>query len=379
MLRTLAFACLFLVACSTTQQGHKTSREFVLDRSWARQTTQKDYLGFRLNHTMEPILHAGMVIQGNEIDGLVAYDQKSGQKKWTRRIDGGVTSAAREKNGVIYFGAGDGFFYAVEAVTGQTKWSFPIRSEGIGSPLVTNDAVYFLAGNNSAYALKIGSGEQIWFYTRQDSASITVRGASEPSLVGQKLLLGFSDGYLVSLDKDKGTLIWERQLGLTPRFHDVDTKPVVDGERVYVSSYDGQLYCLNASSGATIWQNDEGGFAPVTIVGEYLYYSTSSRKVMSIEKSSGKVLWEKNLTDTVASQPVVHRGLVIYGEWAGKLQAVDQMTGTDVASYSTGHGVTSKAVVDPDSDLLYVMSTDANLFALHLHLRNKVGVWPWEE
>ncbi|OFZ11920.1 MAG: hypothetical protein A2Z20_02895, partial [Bdellovibrionales bacterium RBG_16_40_8] len=285
-----AFLGLLFSGCVSHFSGH-SQKHFVIERLWARQTTNAEYLAARINHSMEPILFSELVIQGNEFDGLVAYDQKTGLKKWEKRISGGVTAPARLYNGVLYFGAGDGFFYAVDATKGHTKWQFPIHSEGIGAPTIDDGVVYFLAGNNAAYALKINNGEQIWYYSRVDRANLTVRGASEPSVSGSRVYAGFSDGFLVALDKNKGTLAWERQLGLSVRFRDVDAKPVIDADNIYVSSYDGQLYCLSLNNGKTIWTNDEGGFTPVTIENDVLFYSTSTRKVMALEKSSGKVIW----------------------------------------------------------------------------------------
>lgn len=373
---------LMLNACSSAVKDvakkDGVDRRFVIERSWARQTARQDFLGARLNHVSEPVLFNHLVIQGNEIDGIVAYHQKWGRKVWSRQFSGGVTSTPREQKGVLYFGAGDGFFYALDAATGKTKWSAPIKSEGLGTPLVTDEAVYFLSGNNAALALKSDNGEQIWFYSRQDSANITVRGASEPTLVGNRLYAGFSDGYLVALDKDKGGLVWEKQISQNARFRDVDAKPVVDGERIYISSYDGQLHCLSTKDGQTLWVNDEGGFTPVTIVGEQIFYSTSTRKLLALEKTSGKLIWERTLNQSVAGQPLVHRGLVIVGEWSGALRAFESTTGNDVTEFTTGRGVTSRPVLDTKTDYLYVMTADANLFALRLKLKELAGVWPWE-
>jgi outer membrane protein assembly factor BamB len=336
-------------------------------------------MGAKINHVMEPILFSNLVIEGNEIDGIVAYDQKWGRKKWSKHISGGVTAPAKLFNGAVFFGAGDGNFYAIDATTGNTKWSFPIRSEGIGAPFVTSEAVYFLTGNNSAYALKTATGEQIWYYNRVDPANISVRGASEPTVVGDRVYAGFSDGFLVALDRVKGSLIWEKQLGASVRFRDVDTKPVFDGTNLYAASYDGQLFCVNASNGQTVWLNEDGGFTPVTLDGPNLYYSTSTRKVVALEKSSGKTLWSIDLINTVAGQPLVYRGLVIFGEWSGRLRAVDQSSGHDVTHFSTGRGVTSRPALNPETDKLYFMTVDANLYAVKLVLADKMARWEWEK
>ncbi|MGA2871087.1 MAG: PQQ-binding-like beta-propeller repeat protein, partial [Verrucomicrobiota bacterium] len=298
--------------------------------------------------------------------------------KWHRDITGGVTAEAAVKGDLLYFGAGDGFFYALDAQTGTTRWTFPIRSEGIGAPLVTDEAVYFLTGTNSAYALNPETGSQIWFYNRQDSNAITIRGASEPTIYNGRVYIGFSDGYLVALDKTKGVMIWEKQLSTGQRFRDVDSKPVVEDGKIYVSSYDGQLFCLNADSGQTVWTHDDGGFLPVTIVGGTVYYSTSSRKMQAIEKETGKVIWSVDLANTVGSQPTFYRGLILFGEWSGKLRAIDARNGEAVISFNTGRGVTSGVTVDTTTDRLYVMTLDANIYSLKLRLKKQSEYLPWE-
>lgn len=373
---------LFLLVSLTHCSSLKTvpsKKQFVFEKSWARHTMSGDfYLGARINHTTEPVLFNDLVIQGNEYDGIIAYNQKSGKLKWRKAISGGVTSSARLVDDVLFLGGGDGFFYALNASTGVTKWSFPIRSEGIGTPLIDNGIVYLLSGNNAAYALKATTGEQVWFYNRPDPADITVRGASEPSLSGKNIYLGFSDGAIVVLDKDKGTVVWEKQLSQGARFKDVDSKPVIDGDRIYVSSYDGQLYCLNLANGQTLWVNEEGGYSPVTIASNTIYYSTSTRKVLALDKTSGKILWARDLKSTVASQPVVYRGLVLISEWSGSLKALDQLSGEVVARFDTGRGVTSKPTINSANETVFVMSVDANLYALRLKLKNKKTEMPWD-
>jgi len=372
----IAVSMLTLAGCSTIKNAftNRSEKSFQIERNWVRQTTQLEYVGPRVNHVMAPVIFDNMIIQGNEIDGIVAYDRKSGHKIWTKYIKGGVCADAKVDNNLLYFGAGDGFFYSVDPHTGNTKWSYPIKAEGIGAPTIDNGVVYFVAGNNVSYALSSNRGELIWTYGRNESLPLTIRGASEPSTDEKHVYIGFSDGYLVSLSKDKGTVVWEKQLNSNLRFKDIDSKPVIEGDRIYVSSYDGQLYCLKKINGSTIWVNENGGFSPVTIHGNNLYYATSDRKLMAIEKSSGKVLWKKDLVNTVASQPVIYKDLVLYGEWSGPLRVVSLKDGENITSFTTGWGVTSSATIDEKTGDVFLMSADANIYALKLVAKSRADV-----
>ncbi len=225
---------------------------------------------------------------------------------------------------------------------------------------------------------KAETGEQMWFYNRNDSSSLTVRGGAEPTFLNGQVLFGFSDGYIVALDAAKGLVIWEKQLGAGARFKDVDSKPVVDGDRIFVSNYDGNLYCLNAKDGKTLWSFEEGGYTPVTVVSDVVYYSTSTSAVVALERASGKLLWRKALANSIATQPIYLKGLILFGEWEGDLRALDARSGAEVASYATGRGVTSSPTLDIANDMAYVMSIDANLYAFHIGYRSAGEIWPWE-
>lgn len=374
--------CVLLVVlasgCSSIRK-QTSERNFKFHRKWARHTIDGVYLGPRLNHKMAPVLFGEYIIQGNAVDGIRAYKRDSGALVWSRHFDGGVEAGAALSGTTLLFGANDGFFYALDAYTGHTKWSFPIKSEGLGIPTVDGSTVYFLAGNNIVYAVNIDSGEQLWFYSQMESASMTVRGVSQPTVYGNSVIVGFSDGSLYSLVKSTGTIQWERKLGGDDRFKDVDAKPLLHEGRIYVPAYDGQLYALDAARGTTVWSTPEGGFVTPTVNGDTLYTSNSTGEVLALELSSGKKRWTYKVPEGVSGAPVYYRGLIIFGEWEGGLVALDALTGEMVDRYQTGRGVTSSPVIDSEGERMYVMSADANLFAFELSWRKKSERWEWEK
>ena len=65
-----------------------------------------------------------------------------------QKIKGGVEGGAAVYNDLVYFGAGDGYFYALDIETGAPKWKFPIRFEGLAAPTAHDGTVFVLAGNN---------------------------------------------------------------------------------------------------------------------------------------------------------------------------------------------------------------------------------------
>ena len=366
---------LSLSACSTVKTA---PHALVIERKWARSTLRSVYLGGRRIHRFQPILTDKLIIAANSIDGVVAYDRAVAQERWRLDIKDGVEGSAQIAEDVLYFGAGDGQLYAIQPDNGQILWTYPLKAEGLARPLVKNGILYVLGGNNVAHCLNAKTGKLLWLYNRREASNLSVRGGSQPALVGDVVMVGFSDGSLVGLNRTSGTMIWETNLNRNKRFRDVDAAPVVDGNSVYISSYDGALYALNANDGRTLWSVDEGGYDEVLLSGNTLFYSSTSGKTMALDKGSGKVLWSRENPHGIGTAPVMYKGTLVVGEMDGTLRFLDARTGEFLNEFAPGRGVTSKASLDPKRGEIYFMSAEANLFALQVNWRRFAKDWPWE-
>lgn len=371
----LSLVAVVIGGCSTART---VPNKFVVEKRWVRETLEDPYIKGRRIHRFSPVLTENLVIGGNSIDGLVAYDRRSALKRWRLPIKDGSEAGAQLAEDILYFGAGDGQFYAVRPETGQTLWTYPLRAEGIAKPLIRNGVVYVLGGNNVIHALNARTGKLIWTYNRREAGNISVRGGSQPALAGDQLLVGFSDGALVALNKSSGAVLWETNLNRNKRFRDVDASPVVDGDRVFISSYDGSLYCLGLSDGRVIWMVEDGGYEEVLLSGNTVFYSSTSGKTMALDKNSGKVIWSKDNPRGIGTSPMLYKGVLMVGEMEGALRFLDARTGEFLDEFAPGRGVTSRAAVDSESGEVYFMSTDANLFALQVNWKRFAKDWPWE-
>jgi outer membrane protein assembly factor BamB len=370
-------AILALVLCGCTSLQSKPNT-LVVEKKWARSTLEQEYLGGRRVHRFSPILTEKSIIAANSIDGVVAYDRDHAGQRWRLAIKDGVEAGAFLADDILYFGAGDGQLYAVQTDSGQVLWTYPLKAEGIARPMVKAGILYVLGGNNVAHALNARTGKLLWLYNRREAGNLSVRGGSQPTVAGDLVLIGFSDGSLVALNKTSGALIWEVNLNRNKRFRDVDATPVLDGDTAYVSSYDGALYAIDVADGKIRWSLEDGGYDEVLLQGNTLFYSSSTGKTMAIDKGSGKVIWSKDNRTGIGTAPVVYKGVLLVGEMDGALRFMDARNGDLLNEFSPGRGVTSKVAVDPKTNEVYFMSTDANLFALHVNWKHFAKDWPWE-
>ena len=334
---------------------------------WVRSTQAEGYFQQRLSNRMQPAVYKSLLLQGNGLDGLTAYDTENGQVIWKFLVNGGVEGGVVVDKDMAYFGGNDGRFYAAHADSGKLLWSFAVPSEAFAAPLVTNDRIYFLGGNNVLYALGKEKGNLIWSYSRQAPSFFSVRGASTPAIVGKQLYVGTADGYLVSLNVSDGTLVWEKLLNSNKRFKDVDSTPLVVADKILVSSFDGNLYCLDIKSGQTLWKFDEGGFQPPTVIDNKVFYSTTTRKTVALELNTGKLIWAVELPDGMGTQPMPYKGNLLVGLSDGPLEIRRLSDGKVMTQFFSGRGIVATPFVIEAKARVYFISNEANLFAVNIN------------
>ncbi|MGZ3770531.1 MAG: outer membrane protein assembly factor BamB family protein [Bdellovibrio sp.] len=360
------------VGCTTVEgtleqwrTKNSSKREYEVKTAWVRQTTVKDNLGFRKINRMTPVLVGDLIIQGNGLDGLVAYGRDNGQIKWRLPITNGVEPSAALIKDRLFVGASDGNFYSIEASTGRIQWSFATKAENLSAPLLEEGTVYFLAGNNVFYALDAATGKQVWLYSRQDTSQFSIRGGSQAALKNGTLYVGFSDGSLVALNAKSGAVVWELQLNHNKRFRDIDATPVIDENQIFVAGYDDKLYCISADKGEIVWRIDGGGYSGVTLVGDKLFYPTSNGEVWALKKTNGDKIWNYKIAEGIATQIKFFNGTLVFGESQGKLKFLDPNTGKVLGSMEPGRGILSAPQADEKNNRVYFISGEANLFAIN--------------
>ena len=362
--------------------ANQQSRTFVITNEWARITPKKEFLGFRRMNRMSPLVSDSMVIEGNAIDSMIAYNRKDGSEIWRIPLTNGVEGGAQIVGDRLYFGSSDGQFYCVKTTTGEILWTFEVRAETLAQPTVDNGIVYFESGADVVYALNATDGKQLWTYNRQLTGNLSIRATTRPIVAGDNVLVGFSDGFLVSLKKRDGGLIWERKLGRSSRFKDVDATPVVEGKEVYVSSFDAALYSLNVETGEVNWSLDDGAYVPVTMgrgrFSDRLFYSTANGKIVAVDKRSGRSLSSFSVKNGIPTQVVLYKGFLVYGESDGALVVADAEKGQVISRFEPGHGVVSKPTVIEATGEAFFISNSANLYALKMGYRSPVDLMPWQ-
>ncbi len=361
--------CLFLGSISQGLPLSESALSF--HKNWVRKTTLEGRATKGIHH-MSPVFYQNLVIQGNGVDGIVAYDRRSGSQVWRKNVAGGVEGGGVVSEDRLYFSANDGLFYCLIASTGEVVWSFLTRAEGFSAPLIEGGTVYFQSSARVLYALDKKTGKKRWVYARKDPSFFSIRGSSSPTIWGAQLFIGFSDGYLLALNKETGDVIWEKSLGSQNKFRDIDAKPLLEGGFVYVGGFDGSLYKLKASSGATVWKIHRGIYSPPVLSGELIYVVSNEGSVLSANKKTGKINWEVKTKGGLLTSPVLFKSFLLVGSSQRGLLLMDKTNGALRGSFSPGLGLVATPALKGGS--VYLMSNGGNLFSLKLlHKKKSAG------
>jgi outer membrane protein assembly factor BamB len=164
------------------------------------------------------------------------------------------------------------------------------------------------------------------------------------------------------LESNTGKVLWEKVLSQGKKLDDVDASPVVDSGRVYASSYQVGLYCIDAETGAVLWTVDQGSDRPVVIHKNSLFYSTSDGYIMALDKHSGKQIWSHPVRGN-GTTPFYDKDHLLFGESDGALVILNAVTGTKVAEFFSGRGLSARPIKG-SNDIVYIISNDNNLYAL---------------
>lgn len=361
----------------------RESRELSIENRWTRSTLSKDFLGYRRLNRMSPMVLDKLVIQSNAVDGVVAYERTTGRQIWRIDVENGAEGGATVAGDKLFFGSSNGQFYCVNVADGKIAWEIPVRAETLAAPTIESGVVYFQNGADVVFAVDANTGKQLWFFNRQTTGQLSVRSTTRPTVGGDFVYVGFSDGFVVALKKKDGTLSWERKIGKGNRFHDVDSTPVLDGKSLFVASFDGTLMSLDKDTGAVNWSVEEGAYVPVTLGqdrwADRLYYATASGSLMVLDKKSGKQLAQVRIPKGIASQPTLYKGFVLYGESEGAFVVADAETLAPIKKYEPGHGLVARPTAVESTGEAYFISNSANLYAVKLAYRRTGDKLPWQD
>lgn len=292
-----------------------------------------------------PVIYHGVVYAGALDSTLYAIQIETGKVEWKFKTGGEIRSTVCLYEDKLYLYSGDGSLYAISR-TGKLLWSFKTLGGILGdrrhdfadyfqsSPVADNRYIFFGAGDGRLYALNASDGQLIWCYKTNGVLHTT------PAPYKDRVFIGSFDGHMYALAKADGQLLWKFKTIGHRYFPDgeVQGTPVVANDRVYFGARDYKLYALDAMNGHAHWDKSFpfGWALAVRARDSVIYVGTSDDRVLvALDGKSGNELWRTPVKFNIFGPCTYSKSMAYVGTLMGKLYAIDLKDGKVKWSYST--------------------------------------------
>lgn len=306
---------------------------------------------------------SGLVVCGTR-DGWLHALRPDGTVVWDLRGHGAFSGAPTIADGIVYAGSSGGRLYAVTLADGKLRWSYDAKEELGTAPVVSGGVVYAMSLQDTLWAIDAASGEWKWLHRREGKGDrgFTIRGAAPVVVRGDTVYGAFSDGYVAAVDAATGQVRWERPVGPSGSYTDIDGL-ALEGDRLYAAAYAGGVLALDAGSGAQIWSAREA-LAHRVAARRGLVVAVSATGITGLAPATGQPVWTAPLRGAPGATPVFAGRWLLVPAQEGGLRFVEPSTGRTLQAFDGGAGVTGTPAVR--GSRVYVLSDGSRLYALDL-------------
>lgn len=283
-----------------------------------------------------PRIFNDIVYMGSLKGVMSAYDIETGRVLWEQDEKTPLGGPVEFFSDHVAYGGQSGRFFVRHYVTGALKYAIDLGAPVESAPFYFNGRLIVYLRGHQIVHLDAETGKIIWAYKRAVPVTTTLQRTTKPLLIGNKIIVGFADGFVGALSVDEGLLLWETKIVEQSKFIDVDLNPVLVGGVVITGSPSGNLTAVNPDSGAVSRSFDVSVQAHPFVKGEQIVLGTHDGEVI-IMSFNGEIL--KRIP--VSSQPVSAVGWwkdhLIAASFDGKLRAIDPLTLKVVDEFALGY------------------------------------------
>jgi outer membrane protein assembly factor BamB len=320
------------------------------------------------------VVYADYFYIGSQSGWFYALKATTGEIRWRKKI-GAVLTAPLARGGMLYIGTADGTMLALDGQTGKEKWRYQSRGPIEQPPVATIDLVVFANEADQVVAVDSITGKFKWQYKGETPEEYTLRGHAGVTIEGDLIYTGFSNGTMVALRKDTGSVAWSTSLKAdADRFVDVDATPIVIKDRVYVASSSGGVYALDKTTGLVRWRlpfwdaampSNTGNVGGIATDGKVLYASVADLGTYSLDLE-GNVLWRVGARrGGEPATPIVWNEVLVYALAKDGMFIADRKTGDTLEYFDPGDGISAQPTVTADGRI-YVLSNRGIVYAFDL-------------
>lgn len=324
-----------------------------------------------------PVLCEGVLYVGAKDGGFNAVDPATGKVRWRFVADAPITGTAAVADGLAYFQSDAGTIYAVRTADGKPAWSrktgpdlpFMNYKPGVdfwdywtSSPLYADGVIYIGGGDGVVRALDARTGAVIWTYATRGRVRAT------PATDGKRIHVGSFDGAMYALDRATGKLAWSFQTEGNSDFKigSIQSSAAVADGKVLFGSRDYRLYALDAETGKPAWIAPHKGSwvigSPAVVDGKACVGSSDWKVVQCVDLKTGQELWRTEVGAPAFSSPVIAGQTLMVATLGGVLYQLNLADGKTVSGFGSDGRLIGTVWID--GGRVFVGSENGTLYAL---------------
>lgn len=344
-----------LLGCSQfkVQAPEKVSPIFKI--AWSKNLDTEYQSGNLSIGTGAPRIFNEILFMGSLKGVMSAYDLETGRTLWSHYEKTPLAGAVEFFNDHIIYGGLNGRAFARHYLTGELKYSVDLGAPVESAPVFHHDRLTFYLRGHQVVHLDAETGKVLWAYKRAVPVTTTLQRTTRPLILGNKIIVGFADGFIGALSRDEGLLVWETKIVDNAKFVDVDLNPVLIGGLLITGSPSGQLKAINPDTGIVARSYDFNVQSHPLVVGEQIILGTVDGEVVIINQT-GDILKRSQISKQSISAITWWKDILVAASFDGKIYAIDPISMKIKDNFALGYdfsAIYSDLVTSGDSLAFY--------------------------
>ena len=266
----------------------------------------------------------------------------------------------------------DANLFSVDATTGTQNWAAAVPGPVVGSPTLVGNTLVVGTTDGLLYALTLESDERALPRTAWRAFEADGKIWSAATVSNGTLYFGTLEHTVYAVDAADGTERWSFEVGGA-----VVGSPLVMGGTVYVGTLDRNIYALDAATGEQKWQftGDNWFWAALVSDGRTIYAATLGGTVYAIDLTGQKV-WSSpaEVSGPVLAAPTILSNSLIVATDAKQVHQLNLLDGRE--EWSIGVGERVRADIVSQGERVYIIDTDGVVHALDADRR--IELWTYD-
>lgn len=358
------FLILLTVACGSFKPQAPERKTDFFHVQWAKNLDPEYVSGNLPIGVGAPRIFNDIVYMGSLSGEMTAYDIETGRSLWKKDEKTPLGGAAEFFNDHVAYGGLNGRLFVRHYLTGELKYAIDLGAPIESAPFFNKGRMIVYLRGHQIVHMDAETGKILWVYKRAVPVTTTLQRTTKPLVIGNKIILGFADGFVGALSVDEGLLLWETKVVEQAKFIDVDLNPVLAGGVIVTGSPSGDLKAINPDSGAVSRSYGVSVLAHPVLRGEQLILGTNDGEVV-LMSLSGEILKRVQVSEQPVSAVGWWKDNLVAASFDGKIRAIDPLTLKTIDTFALGYdysSVFSDLVITPEYMAVYSSRNHLYLF-----------------